>query len=92
MATVMFGDAVLASYQFYDIGTNKTIVLPKEANWVQLSGEGKIFKGGDQYTFNHTQDKVAGVHLFQKSGTVIVYQTNETQTGPTKHIRLSIAL
>ena len=40
LSTVMFGDSILASYQFYDIGTNKTIVLPLEANWVQLSGEG----------------------------------------------------
>lgn len=64
MSTVMFGDAILASYQFYDIGTNKTIVLPKEANWIQLSGEGKMFKGGEQYTFNHTKDEVVGVQLF----------------------------
>ena len=34
MGTVMFGDSILASFQFYDIDTNKTIILPKEANWL----------------------------------------------------------
>jgi hypothetical protein len=33
MSTVMYGDSILASFQFYDIDTNKTIMLPKEANW-----------------------------------------------------------
>jgi hypothetical protein len=92
MSTVMFGDSILASYQFYDINTNKTIVLPKEANWVQLSGEGKTFKGGDEYTFNQTKDEIIGVQLFQKSGTIIVYQGNDQQSGSNKPIRLSIAL
>jgi hypothetical protein len=34
MGTVMYGDSILASFQFYDIDTNKTIILPKEANWL----------------------------------------------------------
>jgi hypothetical protein len=34
MGTVMYGDSILASFQFYDINTNKTIILPKEANWL----------------------------------------------------------
>jgi alpha-glucosidase (family GH31 glycosyl hydrolase) len=33
MGSVMFGDSILASYQLYDIDTNRTITLPKEANW-----------------------------------------------------------
>lgn len=32
--TLMFGEAILASYLFYDINTNKTIELPNENNWV----------------------------------------------------------
>ena len=33
MGSVMFGDSILATYQLYDIDTNRTITLPKEANW-----------------------------------------------------------
>ena len=36
LTTVTFGDSIIASYLFYDINTTKTILLPKENNWVQL--------------------------------------------------------
>ena len=49
--TVTFGNAILASYQLNDDSNFKVIELPKEANWVQLSGLAKSFKGGEKYTF-----------------------------------------
>jgi hypothetical protein len=55
--TVLFGNAILASYQLNDNSSPKVIELPKEANWVQLSGLGISFKGGDTYTF--TKEDVA---------------------------------
>jgi len=48
---VTFGNAILASYQLNDGSNFKVIELPKEANWVQLSGLAKSFKGGEKYTF-----------------------------------------
>lgn len=33
-STVTYGDSIIASYQFQDDNTFKTVVLPKEANWV----------------------------------------------------------
>jgi hypothetical protein len=48
---VTFGNAILASYQFNDDNKFKVIELPKEANWIQLSGLSKSFNGGENYTF-----------------------------------------
>ena len=58
--TVTFGNAILATYQFNDSISFKTIELPKEANWVQLSGLSKNFKGVDKYTFTK-EDVVFGL-------------------------------
>jgi alpha-glucosidase (family GH31 glycosyl hydrolase) len=72
--TVMYGDSILATFLFYDVKTTRTVTLPKENDWVLLSMEGKMYKGGDQYTFEQTPfEEVVGLKLFQKAGTVIVY-------------------
>jgi len=48
---VTFGNSILASYQLGDSSNLKVIELPKEANWIQLSGMYKSFKGGEKYSF-----------------------------------------